>query len=135
MSNFNLNIFTPSGIVVEGLHCSELTVPTNMGTINVLRGHTHLITELDTGILVAKLENGQARHFTMAGGLCKILGDTVTILAKTSEKPETIDLERAKSALSKAESRLKDGLPGVAQIKFQRKLERAKERIKLANLK
>jgi F-type H+-transporting ATPase subunit epsilon len=135
MSNFNLNIFTPGGVVVKGLHCSELTIPTNMGLINVLKGHTHLITEVNTGTLIAKLENGQARHFTMAGGLCKVLGDTVTILAKTSEKPETIDLERAQSALHKAESRLKDGLPGIEQIKFQRKVERARARIRTANLK
>jgi F-type H+-transporting ATPase subunit epsilon len=135
MSNYNLNIFTPGGVVVEKLQCSELTVPTNMGLINVLKGHTHIITEVDTGTLIAKLENGQARHFTMAGGLCKILGDTVTILAKTSEAPESIDVERAQSALHKAQSRLKDGVPGIAQIKFQRKVERAKARIAAANLK
>lgn len=135
MSNFKLNIYTPNGIVVSGLSCSELTIPTNLGIINVLKGHTHLISELDTGLLVAKLENGQARHFTMAGGLCKVLGDKVIILAKTSESPEKIDIERAKSALQKAESRIKSGLPGLAQIKFQRKIERAKARIRLANLK
>jgi F-type H+-transporting ATPase subunit epsilon len=134
MSHFKLNIYTPNGIVVEKLSCDELTIPTEMGRINVLKGHTHLISELDTGILTAKVGSG-SRHFTMAGGLCKILGDTVTILAKTSEKPSDIDLERAKSALSKAESRIKSGVPGVEQIKFQRKVERAKNRIKVANLK
>lgn len=135
MSNFNLNIFTPNGVVVNSLSCNELMIPTEMGVINVLKGHTHLITELDTGMLTAKLENGQARHFSIAGGLCKVLGNTVTILAKTSEAPETIDLQRAQAALHKAESRLKDGLVSVEQIKFQRKVERAKARIKAANLK
>ena len=135
MSNFKLNIYTPQGVVANAIPCDELTIPTEMGLINVLKGHTHLITELGNGILKVNVGNGQNRHYTIAGGLCKILGENVTILAKTSENSETIDLERAKSALSKAESRMSAGVAGVAQIKFQRKIERAKNRIKLANLK
>lgn len=135
MSSFKLNIFTPQGIVVDGYSCGELTIPTETGSINVLKGHTHLITELGTGVLKAKLDNGQVRHFSVAGGLCKVLGDTVTLLAKTSEDSEKIDQERAKAALSKAESRLKGQVSSVEVIKFQRKVERAKARIRIANLK
>lgn len=135
MSSFKLNIFTPNGVIVNGYSCDELTIPTEMGMINVLKGHTHIITELSTGILSTKMNNGQSRHFTMAGGLCKVLGGTVTILAKSSESAEKIDQERARAALSKAESRLKDSIPSVSMIKFQRKVERAKNRIKVANLK
>lgn len=135
MSNFKLNIFTPQGVIVDGYSCTELTIPTDNGTINVLKGHTHLITELGTGVLKAKLEGGQSRHFVVAGGLCKVLGETVTLLAKSSEHPELIDQERAKSALSRAESRLKGSVSSVEVIKFQRKVERAKARIRIANLK
>ncbi len=135
MSSFKLNIFTPNGVVANGYSCDELTIPTETGIINVLKGHTHLISELGTGVLNAKLGNGQSRHFTVAGGLVKVLGDTVTILAKTSESSDKIDQERAKAALSKAESRLKGQVSSVEVIKFQRKLERAKARIRTANLK
>ncbi|MFT6633060.1 MAG: F-type H+-transporting ATPase subunit epsilon [Bacteriovoracaceae bacterium] len=135
MSNFKLNIFTPQGVVIDGCACTELTIPTETGSINVLKGHTHLITELGTGVLKAKLDNGQFRHFTVAGGLCKVLGETITLLAKSSEKSEIIDQERAKSALSKAESRLKGSVSSVEVIKFQRKVERAKARLRIANLK
>lgn len=135
MSSFRLNIYTPSGVVVDRYPCEELIIPTSTGLINILKGHTHMITELGTGVLTAKLGNGQSRHFTMAGGLCKILGKEITLLAKTSESSDTIDHERAKSALAKAESRLKGSVSSVEVIKFQRKVERAKNRIKVANLK
>ncbi|MBD66925.1 MAG: ATP synthase F1 subunit epsilon [Halobacteriovoraceae bacterium] len=135
MSNFKLNIYTPNGKVVEGLGCNDLLIPTTSGIINVLKGHTHVITELDTGILEARMNNGSTRHFTIAGGLCKILGEEATILAKTSEAPESIDIERAKSAKLKAESRLNDGVDSIQTIKFRRKIERAKNRLKVANLK
>ncbi len=135
MSNFKLNIYTPNGVVVSGVNCNELTIPTKNGLINVLKGHTHIITELGTGVLKAKLDGGQTRNFTIAGGLCKVLGEGVTLLAKTSETADSIDKERAQSALKKAESRLKHPTTSVEVIKFQRKLERAKNRLKIANLK
>ena len=135
MNNFKLNIYTPSGVVVNGITCASMTVPTSRGLINILKGHTHIITELGTGIVKAKLENGQERNFTVAGGLCKVLGESITLLAKTAESPDAIDRERAQSALSKAESRLKNPTTSVEVIKFQRKVERAKNRIKVANLK
>ncbi|MDP7321927.1 MAG: ATP synthase F1 subunit epsilon [Bacteriovoracaceae bacterium] len=135
MSNFSLNIFTPAGIVTDGFACEELIIPTESGQINVLKGHTHLVTKLGTGIVNAKLSNGQTRHFTVAGGLCKILGEKINILAKTSETAEQVNQERAKSALSKAQSRLQGPVTSVEVIKFQRKIERAKARLKIANLK
>lgn len=135
MSAFELNIFTPGGAVVQGMHCEELLVPTSSGVINVLKGHTHLISELGTGILEAKLGNGQSRHFTIAGGMIKLLGSEVKILAKTSEAPGSIDIERAKAAEQKAHDRLQTALPTLSSIKFRRKLERAKARLRLANLK
>lgn len=135
MSNFKLNIFTPNGVVVKELACDELLVPTQTGEINVLKDHTHLISELGTGVVVAKAASGN-RHFSVTAGLAKILGQEVTILSSTSEKAEEIDVERAKSAKAKAESRLKEveKLTNTDFIKFQRKLERANIRIKLAEL-
>lgn len=135
MSNFQLNIYTPNGVVVKGLACDELLIPTQTGEINVLKDHTHLITELGTGMLTAKTTSGD-RHFAVHSGLAKVLGTEVTILSSTSEKAEEIDIERAKAARSKAESRLKDieALTDVDHLKFQAKLERANVRIKLAEM-
>lgn len=136
MSNFNLNIYTPNGIVVKQLACQELLIPTIGGEINVLPGHTHVLAQLEAGILTAKTGSSD-RHFTMTGGLCKVLGKEVTILSTTSETAEKIDVERAKAAKSKAESRLAGNeiLTDAQLIKFQRKLERAKARIQLGNLR
>lgn len=136
MSNFKLNIYTPNGVVVKDLACDELLIPTQNGEINVLKDHTHIITELGSGKLTAKMSAGSERHFAVHEGLAKVLGTEVTILSTTSEKAEEIDLERAKSARSKAESRLKnmEALTDEDYLEFQAKLERANVRIKLAEL-
>lgn len=136
MSSFELNIYTPNGSVVKNLGCSELVIPTRSGEIDILEGHTHVISEINDGILTAKTDMGD-RHFTMTAGLCKVLGKEVTVLSTTSERVEDIDLERAKAAKAKAESRLQDAdaLTDVDRIKFERKLTRSKLRIEAANLK
>jgi len=133
---FKLNIFTPKGAVVKDLECNDIVIPTVRGEINILPEHTHILTQLSTGLMTVKTTMG-TRHFTVSAGLCRVLKDTVTILSFTSEKAQDVDVERAKVAKIKANERLsgKDTLSDVDYIKFRRKLERAELRLRLANLK
>ena len=135
-SAFKLNLFTPKGVVIKDLECNDIVIPTVRGEINILPEHTHILTELSTGILTAKTSMGP-RHFSVTAGLCRVLKDTVTILSFTSESAEGIDIERAKSAKAKSMDRLsgKENLTDVDLIKFRRKHERAELRIRVANLK
>jgi len=135
-ASFKLNLYTPKGVVIKDLECNDITIPTVRGQINVLPEHTHILTELSTGILTAKTPMG-TRHFSVTAGLCRVLKDTITILSFTSERAEDVDIERAKAARAKATDRLsgKEALSDVELIKFRRKLERAELRLRLANLK
>ncbi len=136
MAAFKLNLYTPKGVVIKDLECDDLVIPTVRGQINILPEHTHILTELSTGVMTVKTSMG-TRHFTVTAGLCRVLKDTVTILAFTSEKAEDVDVERAKSAKAKAMDRLsgKEVISDVDLIKFRRKLERAELRLRAANLK
>ena len=135
-ASFKLNLYTPKGVVIKDLECNDIVIPTVRGEINVLPEHTHILTEISTGIMTAKTGSG-TRHFSVTAGLCRVLKDTVTILSFTSERAEEVDLERAKAAKAKAMDRLsgKENLTDVDLIKFRRKLERAELRLRLANLK
>lgn len=133
---FKLNLYTPKGVVIRDLECNDIVIPTVRGEINILPEHTHILTELSTGILTAKTVNG-VRHFSVTAGLCRVLADTVTILSFTSERAEDVDIERAKSAKAKAMDRLsgKESLTDVDLLKFRRKLERAEMRLRAGNLR
>ena len=133
---FKFNLYTPNGIIVQGLQAKEILVPSVRGELDVLPEHTHILTELETGIITVKNDMGK-RHFSVTKGLCKVLKDEITIVSVTSEPAEKIDRERAQAALKKAQSRLEspEALTDVTLIKFQRKLERARVRLKMANLK
>jgi F-type H+-transporting ATPase subunit epsilon len=136
MAFFNLNLFTPQGTVVQKLECDALLIPTVRGQINVLPEHTHFLTQLQTGILTAKTSQGE-RFFSVTAGTCKVLKNDVTVLSFTSETAQQIDLARAQKAKELAEKKLKGGesLTDIEIIKYQRKLERAEARIKLAYLR
>lgn len=136
MAAFKLNLFTPKGTVVKDLECNDIIIPTVRGEINILPEHTHILTELSTGLMTVKTPMGN-RHFSVTAGLCRVLKDTVTILSFTSERAEDVDHERAKAAKAKAIDRLsgKENLSDLDLIKFRRKLERAELRLRLANLK
>lgn len=136
MAAFKLNLFTPKGVVIKDLECDDLVIPTVRGEINILPEHTHILTELSTGIMTVKTSMG-TRRFSVTAGLCRVLKDTVTILAFTSERAEEIDLERAKAAKARAMDKLsgKEAISDIELIKFRRKLERAELRLRIANLK
>jgi F-type H+-transporting ATPase subunit epsilon len=136
MKDFKFSLYTPSGILVKDLVCNEAFIPTVKGEINVLPEHTHILSQLDTGIITLKTSSGD-RNFSVTTGVGKVIKNEIIILSMTSEDAGVIDIERAKAAEAKAQSRLSgdDSLSNVDLIKFQRKLERAKMRVRLANLK
>ncbi len=133
---FKLSVLTPNGVVVKNLECSDLIIPTVRGEINVLPDHTHILTELSTGVMSVKT-SGEKRHFHVTHGLCKVLKDEVSILAITSEKAEDIDLDRAKMAQKKAQEMLagKESLSDEQLLKYQRKLSRAAARLRAGYLR
>jgi len=134
MSSYNVDILTPSAVILKNVKADSLLVPTSSGQINLLEGHTHMITQLGTGILTI-IDGSTERNFSMTTGVCKILKDKITILSNVTEEAHEIDLERAKVALAKAQDKLKnDSLTDVEHIKYHRKAERAEMRVKAAYL-
>ncbi len=133
MANFKLNLYTPNGVVVKGLECNDVLIPTSRGQINILPEHTHFLTQLGTGVLTAKKGSDSVKQYSVTAGVCKVLKNEITILSYTSETDEKIDLKRAEFALKTAEDKLsgKELLTEEDQIKYQRKLARANMRIQL----
>lgn len=135
---FEFELLTPVGPVVQNVKCTELTIPTVDGEIQVLANHTHILTQLETGLLTAKTESGEKRHFAISTGVCKVLKDKISVLAVTAEAPEKIDIERAEKAKKAAQEILNNQtriMSDVELIKFRRKVERADARMRTANIK
>ena len=113
----------------------EVTLPGAEGELGVLPGHAPLITELGIGELRYKTAEGAlSEPIALIRGFVEVLQDRVTVLAETAERPEEIDIERAKAALERAEKRIAAG-PGTQDIDWDRAtaaLQRAMIRLKVA---
>ncbi|HLE11927.1 MAG: ATP synthase F1 subunit epsilon [Bdellovibrionales bacterium RIFOXYD12_FULL_39_22] len=133
MSFFSVDVLTPSSVIAKGLPAESLLVQTVRGQINILPHHTHVIEKLDTG-LVSLINAGKQEDFIVTTGICKLLDNKVVILANVAERPEKVDMERAKRALEKAKKKItgSENLTYDEFIKYQRKVDRAEIRIKMA---
>src|ERR1700681_3861969 len=84
-----------------------VTLPGGDGCLGILPGHAPLITELGIGELTYRAKNAtEVGHLAIISGFAEVLGDRVTVLAETAERPEEIDVARAQEAKKRAEERL-----------------------------
>ncbi len=129
---FQLEIVTPEKKVVDTA-AAEVQIPGKNGYLGVLPGHAPLITELAIGEITYR-DGGQEQKLAVAWGFAEVLPDKVTILAETAERPNEIDVERARKAKDRAEKLLSSGDPNVdveralaAQKKAETRLEVAQK--------
>jgi F-type H+-transporting ATPase subunit epsilon len=86
---------------------AEVTLPGAGGCLGILPGHAPLITELGIGELTYRKKNAsEPANLAIISGFAEVLGDRVTVLAETAERPEEIDVGRAEEAKKRAEQRL-----------------------------
>jgi len=124
--NIHLEIVTPDKAVVNE-EVKIVMAPGSLGEFGVLIGHTPFLTTLKTGIVRYTDVQGAERYVFVNGGFAEALPDKVTILAESSERREDVDLDRAKSALERAEKRLEE-----ARTKVEIDADRAKAALERA---
>ncbi len=83
----------------------EVILPSTTGQLGILSGHAPLLTALDIGVMRVR-PGKEWVAIALMGGFAEVENDEVTILVNGAEKGESIDKDKAKAALSEAESRL-----------------------------
>lgn len=128
---FKLEIVTPEKRVVD-TSAEEVQIPGKNGYIGVLPGHAPLITELSVGEITYR-ENSMEQRLAVAWGFAEVLPDKVTILAETAERPNEINIDRARKAKDRAEERLNSGDTNVDVERALDALLRAETRLDVAS--
>lgn len=132
--NIKLEIVTPDKSVVSE-EAQIVVAPGTLGEFGVLNGHTPFLSTLKVGAIRYKDVSGQERCVFISGGFAEALPDKVTILAESAERRRDIDLERAKTALARAQKRI-DEAKAKEAIDFARAkaaLDRALHRIRVVS--
>lgn len=130
--NFTLEVVTPEKVVTHE-EVQIVMAPGSLGEFGVLIGHTPFLTTLKLGTIRYTDSKGEEKTIFISGGFAEALPDKVTILANSAERRRDIDLERARTALERAQKRL--GSESAQDIDFTRAraaMERALYRLRLA---
>ena len=90
MKQIKLKIVTPEKILFEDI-VSQVSVSTIMGEITILPNHIPLVSQLASGEIVIKTEQGREDLMAVSGGFIEVLPDQVVILADTAERAEDIE--------------------------------------------
>lgn len=124
-----LDIVTPHGHVFTDL-VDEIVASGSEGEFGVLPDHVPFLTTLKVGMLVYK-KGADTGIFFIGSGYSEVGPDKVTILADSAERSDSIDVERAKAAMKRAEERLKNK-EAVDEARATAALERAMMRVQVA---
>jgi F-type H+-transporting ATPase subunit epsilon len=131
--SFQLEIVTPEKQLVSDT-AEEAQIPGKNGYLGILPGHAPLITELSVGEITYR-KGGHTNVLSVAWGFAEVLPYKVTILAESAERPEEIDVERARESKERAEDRLKSLDPNTDYERALYALKRADVRLDVAQKK
>jgi F-type H+-transporting ATPase subunit epsilon len=89
------------------------------------------VTPIKPSVLELRTPTGRERY-AVTGGFLEVRGDQVTVLARTAERPEEIDVHRAEAAKERAEERLREHAADLDIVRAGLALQRALVRLQLA---
>lgn len=101
-----VEIVTLVNAVFSG-EATEVQLPGHRGELGILPGHLPLVTLVEPGIVRIKAVDGE-RNYAVSTGFAEIMNNRVTLLVRTCEGAESIDIERARAAQKAAEKSLQD---------------------------
>lgn len=129
--NFHVEIRTPDQLVYEG-NVASIRAPGVEGNFEILAEHLPFLTALDIGEIRIR-ESETPQLMAISGGVFEVLRTGVTALVETAEWASEIDVERAENARDRAQAELAANAPDLNRPQVEAALERAKNRIKVAN--
>ena len=139
MTQIQLELVTPQRTIVNE-SVDKIILPGIEGEMCILPEHVPLLTIMDSGIL-SYTSNDHTSSFAVHEGYVQIDSGSVRVLVELAEKPEDIDIDRAKEAEKNAKKKLSAPSnindPNDAknnQIKYESKLKRSLIRQRLTKM-
>jgi len=125
-----LDVVTPEKLVYSG-KIDLLEGPAMDGLIGILPKHAPLVTGMKIGV-VRIVNEGEETEIAISDGFMEVLPDKVSLVVRTAELPDMIDIERAESAKERAKERMEKASDRVEFAKAEAAYDRAISRLKAA---
>ena len=133
MSTLSLDIVTPNGSVYDRDDVELAVLQTTADDIGVMYGHIPTVAALEIGFAKINFDGG-SEYIAVSEGFVEVRQEKLSIIVQTAEPANEIDVARAELAKSRAESHLNNESDDTDVNRAKRALERANNRIRVANL-
>ena len=124
MDTFGLKIIASDGVFYAG-RCQKLTIP-------ALAHHENMVIAVTVGIARMNVDGTEWKEIAVGTGFAEIVNNRVTLIVDTAEKPEDIDVRRAREQKERAEEQLRQKQSIQQYYHTQASLARAMNRLRLS---
>ena len=131
MATTHLEFVSQDHLVFSG-DVYEVIAPGIEGQMAILPKHAPLITILAPGEIIVRREGQEDLYFAVSGGWMEVLPTEITILARTAERADEINVQRAEEARTRAEQLLAEGVPAAERSGIEIALRRSQIRMRVA---
>ncbi len=130
MNNFKLTVLSAENTFYEG-ECVSLIIPTTQGQYGIQANHRNMISAIVPGMMKFTLPDGSARVAAVSEGIVKVESNEALILVDSAEKPEEIDVNRAKRSAAAAKEAILQKKSMRDYYAAQAQMARAVNRLKV----
>ena len=106
--------------------------PGQEGVFEILANHAPFVFALKPGPLRLRMPDGKDQYMVVGTGFLVVQKERTTVLTRSAERPEEIDVTRARRAKERAEDRLQQKSSDMDLARAQASLQRALARLKVA---
>lgn len=128
MSSYYLKIIASDKVFFQG-KVEKVIIPGVDGERAILAHHENVVVAVNIGTIRFQLENGEWVETIVGLGFLQMMNNRATILVETAERPEDIDMVRAKEAKERAEEQLRQKLSEKEYHHVKSSLARAMARL------
>lgn len=134
METFGLKIIASDGIFYEG-RCRQMVIPAPDGEVGIMPAHENMVIAVAVGIARLEFEPGVWKEVAVGTGFAEVINNRVTLIVQTAERPEDIDVRRAREQKERAEEMMRQKQSIRQYYHTQASLARAMNRLKLTQNK
>ncbi|HTS19197.1 MAG TPA: F0F1 ATP synthase subunit epsilon [Verrucomicrobiae bacterium] len=106
--------------------------PGQEGVFEILANHAPFVFALKPGSLRMRMPGGADQYVAVGTGFLVVQKERTTVLTRSAERPDEIDVDRARRAKERAEKRLQGPTTDIDMARAQAALQRALARLKVA---
>ena len=106
--------------------------PGQEGVFEIMANHAPFVFALKPGVLRMRMPDGKDQYVSTGVGFLVVQKERTTVMTRSAERPEDIDVARAERAKERAEQRLQTRTPDLDLARAQAALQRALARLKVA---